>query len=100
MLLGPFVRLSLLLTRSLAEGPTLRGVNRQELIAMAELGEREGTLENKESAIVRNLMRLGEIIVREVMTPRTVVFSIPEDLSVEDYFRGHGDQRFSRIPIS
>jgi CBS domain containing-hemolysin-like protein len=28
-----------------------------------------------------------------------VVFSLPETLTVGDFFRGHGDARFSRMPI-
>ena len=33
------------------------------------------------------------------MTPRTVIFSLPEDLSVEEFFWKYGSERFSRIPI-
>jgi len=33
------------------------------------------------------------------MTPRTVIFSLPEDLRVEEFFWKYENQRFSRIPI-
>mgnify|MGYP001179669195 CR=1 FL=1 len=99
LILYPFVVLSRLLTRSLAEGPTLRGMNRQELVAMAELGSIEGVLASDESKIVRNLLHLNTITVREVMTPRTVVFSVDAEMLLEDYFDTYGDKPFSRIPV-
>lgn len=33
------------------------------------------------------------------MTPRTVMFSLPENTSVETYYRNNKDSGFSRIPI-
>jgi CBS domain containing-hemolysin-like protein len=33
------------------------------------------------------------------MTPRPVVFSLPETLTVSEYFASHYDSRFSRIPV-
>jgi len=97
--LYPFVKLTELLTRSLTDGPTLRGINRQELIAMAELSGREGELANKESLILQNLLKLRETPAKSAMTPRPVVFSVPQDLSVNDYFARYEAKTFSRIPI-
>jgi CBS domain containing-hemolysin-like protein len=37
--------------------------------------------------------------VTAVMTPRPVVFSLPESMTVESFFSAHGDTLFSRIPI-
>lgn len=97
--LYPFVKLTELLTRSLTEGPTLRGVNRKELIALAELSGREGALADQESLIVQNLLRLRETPAKAAMTPRTVVFSIPQSLTVGDYFARYEAKPFSRIPV-
>jgi CBS domain containing-hemolysin-like protein len=95
----PFVKLTEWLTRSLTEGPTLRGVNRNELIALAELSSREGTLANKESLIMQNLLLLRDTPAKSAMTPRTVVFSIPETLTVGNYFSRYESKVFSRIPL-
>jgi CBS domain containing-hemolysin-like protein len=97
--LYPFVKLSELLTRGLSHGPGLTGFNRQELAAMAELSASEGHLERQEIAILQNLLRLRETRVTDAMTPRTVVFSLSEDLSVEEFFWKYGSERFSRIPV-
>lgn len=98
-LLYPFVKLSEVLTRGLSHGPGLTGFNREELAAMAELSEKEGQLKQQETRILKNLLRLNQTGVRDVMTPRTVIFSLSEDLTVEEFFWKYGSERFSRIPI-
>jgi CBS domain containing-hemolysin-like protein len=44
-------------------------------------------------------MALRQVTVHEAMTPRTVIFSLPEQSTVEEYFHRHDHVRFSRIPI-
>jgi CBS domain containing-hemolysin-like protein len=97
--LYPFVVLSELLTRGLSRGHELEGFSREEFAAMADLGEQEGQLAERESRILKNMFLLHETRVSDVMTPRPVVFSLPESLTVSDYFASHYDSRFSRIPV-
>jgi len=97
--LYPFVLLSELLTRSISPDMKVEGFNRQEFAAMADLGEQEGQLQERESRILKNLFMLHETIVTDVMTPRPVVFSLSESLTVHEYFEKHYDSRFSRIPV-
>jgi CBS domain containing-hemolysin-like protein len=98
-ILYPFVVLSELLTRGLSRGHELEGFSREEFAAMADLGEQEGQLEERESRILKNMFLLHETRVSDVMTPRPVVFSLPESLTVSEYFASHYDSRFSRIPV-
>jgi len=97
--LYPFVMLSELLTRGISPDMKVEGFNRKEFAAMAELGEQEGQLEERESRILKNIFLLDETMVTAVMTPRPVVFSLPESLTVQEYFDTHYDSRFSRIPV-
>ncbi len=98
-LLYPFVKLSEYLTQSMTNGPSLKGFNRDELSAMAELSWQEGLLEQQESKILLNLLSLHETKVEDAMTPHTVVFSIPEDMTVQEYYEQHNAESFSRIPL-
>ena len=99
-LLKPFVWLSEQLTRGLTHGPVLTGFSREEFAVMAELGEAEGQLERHESSILHNLFfTLRDHSVREVMTPRTVVFSLPQELSIAEAYEQVENSRFSRIPV-
>jgi len=97
--LYPFVVMSEVLTRGLSHGHELEGFSREEFAAMADLGEQEGQLEERESRILKNMFLLHETKVTDAMTPRPVVFSLPESLTVSEYFDSHYDSRFSRIPI-
>ena len=98
-LLKPFVVMAELFTRSLGGSEKPQGVDRAEFAAMAVEGTRVGALAEKESHILQNLLRLRETRVEAAMTPRTVVFSLPETLTVSEFFHAHGAMRFSRMPI-
>ena len=99
-LLHPFVWMSEKLTRMISSRKG-RGAtySRAEMKAMAEIGGQEGVLDQRESQIVANLLRLKKIPVREIMTPRPVVFSVPADLAVSKFFSRHASTSFSRIPL-
>ncbi|MEM9079571.1 MAG: hemolysin family protein [Verrucomicrobiota bacterium] len=73
--------------------------SRDELKVMAELGTRQGKLKEGESRILGNLLRLGEISLDEIMTPRTVVFALPQDTTVQHYLDKHNESPFSRVPV-
>lgn len=95
----PFVLLSEFLTRGLTSEPKLIGFSRKEFAAMAELSVKEGQLETQESIIFKNLLRLRKTPIADAMTPRTVVFSLSEEMQVGEFFRKYNQVRFSRIPI-
>jgi CBS domain containing-hemolysin-like protein len=96
----PFVWLSEKLTRLFSSsGASAFNFSRDEMEAMAEIGVEEGLLEAKELRIVSNLMRLQGLTVRDIMTPRSVIFSIKESMSVRDYFSRYSEKPFSRIPV-
>jgi magnesium and cobalt exporter, CNNM family len=97
--LYPFVKLSEKLTSGMVEGPTLSGFSRAEFSAMVDVSAEEGQLEKQESSMLKNLLLLNAIRVEEVMTPRTVIFSLSESSTVETFFHKYDDTRFSRIPI-
>lgn len=95
----PFVKLSQGLTRLLSRGKREATVSREEMTALADLGHREGVFEADESRILKNLFRFGQLRVRDVMTPRIVIFTLPESKTVRDVLDEHQQFQFSRIPI-
>ncbi|WND02218.1 hemolysin family protein [Temperatibacter marinus] len=99
-LLAPFVWVSSKIT-NLLSGGKVHGATftRAEMAAMVEIGAKEGMLEDKELKIVQNLLKLKKLSVRVIMTPRPVVFSLPSEMTVQEYFSAHEERPFSRIPI-
>lgn len=94
----PLVWLSELMTRMLA-GDKQEVVTREEVAAMAELSVAGGELKSDESRIFRNLLQLRELAVQDVMTPRTVIFSFPQDKTVGEVLAEHDHLPVSRIPV-
>lgn len=97
-LLYPFVLLSQKITNGMKRGKEVK-ITRDEMMAMAELGEDEGELESNESRILRNLFKLRKKTIRDIMTPRSVVFSISENMKVGEFFASNDEVPFSRIPV-
>lgn len=97
--LYPIIILSQFITRRLKNDKSRSVLSRADFTAMAEIGIKEGIFKQGESQIIRNILRFNKIMVRHVMTPRTVVVSAQEDIPIIDFFRSFPDLRFSRIPI-
>ena len=73
--------------------------SREELLAMAEISEDEGSIDEQEGDIIENLMKLDEIAIEEVMTPRSVVFALNQNRTVGEVVEKHSPIAFSRIPV-
>jgi len=74
-------------------------VTRDDVAALADLGEEEGILEEDEETVIHNLLRLREITVGEVMTPRVVVTAFQSDSTIRTILEENTVIRFSRIPV-
>lgn len=95
----PLVKISDRLTRLLTRHREDDGIHREEFIALAEQGAEEGVFQDHESRILKNLFRLRRVCARDIMTPRTVVFALAENLSVAEVLSAYDELRFSRIPL-
>ncbi len=73
-------------------------VSREEIVNFIRMGHFQGILESPEYKIMENLFRLRSIPVRDVMTPRKVVFTLPDGASAAEVI-SEGPLRFSRIPL-
>ena len=95
----PFVFLSNYFSKIFASENHQQKVSRQEVVAMAEMGEDEGSIREKESDIIENLFNLNDVVAEDVMTPRSVIFALQKDSTVGDVVGEHTPIAFSRIPI-
>lgn len=74
-------------------------VSREEVAAMVDLGTVEGTFKSTENKIIQNLIKLRSFKVRDVMTPRVVVETASEDMTIEEFYRNKRYLHYSRIPV-
>lgn len=94
----PFVILSRFINKIIA-GNSKRVTTREEMIAQAEIGANEGTIQQKESRIIKNLLLLDTMKVQDIMTPRSVMFALEASETVGVIHEKHRPLRFSRIPV-
>ena len=74
-------------------------VSRAELEVMAEIGRREGAIDEEEWQVVTNVMNLDRVRVAEVMTPRTSVVAVPVEATVEQAKAVMLDEGHLRLPV-
>ncbi len=70
-----------------------------EVHRLADLSAEEGSILPIEAALVKNVLKLDEIKTRDIMTPRTVVFKQPNDVTVRVLSAEAWTLPHARIPI-
>ena len=87
-------------SKKIAEGnEDQKEMTREEMIAVAEIGETQGALEKQETKVIKNLLTLDKILAEDVMTPSTVMMTIHRTETVGKVVKENVPIPFSRIPI-
>ncbi len=95
----PLVWVSAILTRVLARKDKGLTTSREEISVLASIGVQEGIFGDKENKILQNLMKLKNIRISEIMTPRIVVVVANEEMTLQEFLQNKDFLHFSRIPI-
>ncbi len=74
-------------------------LSREHFAVVADLAGEEGTLTQEEAAIVKQALRLQDVKVSEIMTPRTAVFMLHRDTEVRDVLQNPDFGQFTRVPV-
>lgn len=99
-LLFPLVWLCGFITRLITFGGAHgKPRHREVLLAAAAMGEEEGELAIEESNVVKNVLRLAEMKGKDIMTPRSVMFMLPDTTDLDKFIASIDDNPYSRIPI-
>lgn len=73
--------------------------SREDFTAMTEIAQKEGVFQESESKVIKNLLNFKEVEVKDIMTPRTVLKTADETMSIQEFFDENPNLRFSRIPV-
>lgn len=74
-------------------------ISREDFSAMADIAEEEGVFQESESKVIKNLIDFKKILVKDIMTPRTVLQAANETMKIQEFFTENPTLKFSRIPI-
>ncbi|MGV8815375.1 MAG: CNNM domain-containing protein [Gelidibacter sp.] len=95
----PLVWLSSILTKMLAREKAQLTTSRDEISALASIGTQEGVFADRENKIIQNLIKLKSLRIKTVMTPRIVVVTANENMTLQEFLKNKEFLHFSRIPI-
>jgi CBS domain containing-hemolysin-like protein len=88
-----------LINRVLLPKTTKALATEADIMAIVSLSRKEGVIRPAEEVVIGNILGLDQKRVHDIMTPRTVVFSLPVDMPLEQAYAAHGLWNFSRIPL-
>jgi len=98
-LMTPAIWLCSLVTGLITRHKTADSVSPDELKIMARLSLRMGDIKPYQESVIDNILSLETISVKDVMTPRTVIYSLSEHLTIEEASQKSDKWEHSRFPV-
>jgi len=95
----PIVLITLFVTRKINKNNDGETVSREELIHTALLSEEDGIINDIESDIIENTLSLKAIKIKDILTPRSVVFAVDKNTLLKDLLDDKRTYKFSRVPV-
>lgn len=95
----PFTLISSLVIKAFGKNSQRDLTSREEILAITELGEKSGTVREKEGDLIENLLSLADDKVKDILTPRSVVFALQQEISVGEAVKHDEIYLRSRIPV-
>ncbi len=96
----PVILLTLFITNRIGKGDNTFSLSREELLESALQSEDEGVLDEQESDMIENVLKLDSIKIKDILTPRTVVFALDGNRTIKDIIKSEpAIFKFSRVPV-
>jgi CBS domain containing-hemolysin-like protein len=70
-----------------------------EITLLAEKEAKEGNITKQESNLITNALKLDELHIRDIMTPRIVVTALEKSRTINEVFRDLPNIPFARLPV-
>lgn len=74
-------------------------ITEEDIISFVNVGEAEGIIEEEEKEMIHSIVGFGETTAKEVMTPRTAMFAVEGNKTIDDIWTEMLEMGFSRIPV-
>jgi len=74
-------------------------ISREEIRSLIEIGEEQGAINKIERKMIDGIIKFDDKMAKEIMTPRTEVFLLEVNNSINENINTILDESFSRIPI-
>jgi CBS domain containing-hemolysin-like protein len=97
--MAPVIWLMGRITRLIGRGSKNDAVTAEEIQVMARLSRRTGGIKIFQEQAIERVLTLHEKTAKDVMTPRTVIFSLNQQLKLSEAVKVSGRWEHSRIPV-
>ena len=74
-------------------------VSEEDIVVMLDAGADEGTLDKDDIEYIKNVFKLERLSAADIMTPRSSVIAVPEDISESELLSVIEEEGYSRIPV-
>lgn len=74
-------------------------VSVEDINSLVNLGLRDEVLDRQQASVIKNILSLKSILVRKIMTPRQVAFTLPASSTIGEELDRNPNWPFSRIPV-
>lgn len=95
----PITWLSGLFTRAITGKSLAETVSSEELVVMTRLGLKAGSITTEEAEVIQNILAVRDRRVADVMTPKTVLFSLDASTTVQEVSQEKRIYFHSRVPV-
>lgn len=96
----PIIIITQFVTKKISNGDfSSDSISREELIHSTLLSEEEGIIGDLESDIIENTLTIHSIKIKEILTPRSVMYAIEKNTKIKDILDDKRTYKFSRVPI-
>ncbi|MEA3353078.1 MAG: CNNM domain-containing protein [Campylobacterota bacterium] len=95
----PIIVVTMFVTRKINKKGDMDTVSREELIHTALLSEEDGVINDMESDIIENTLTLKNKKIKDILTPRSVVFAVQKETLIKDLLEDKRTYKFSRVPV-
>ncbi len=97
----PIILTTLFVTNKISKNANdANSLTKEELLESMLLSEDDGIIDEKESDVIENILKLDDIKVATILTPRSVIFALDENMSIKEIIQTKEDIfKFSRVPL-
>jgi len=97
----PIILMTLFVTNKISHNKEgAHSLSKEELLESTLMSEGEGVIDEKESDVIENILLLDRIKVKDILTPRSVIFALDETRSIKDIISNQEEVfSFSRVPL-
>ncbi len=100
ILTTPIIIVAQIINKKLAHNKKLnKTISKEELLHSTLLSKEEGIIGRFESDIIKSALTLSNIKIKNILTPRSVMYAIKKDTLIKDILEDKRTYKFSRVPV-